>query len=150
MSGIRIERAGSLPAPSHRPRGSCPPLLASGPPAQGCLFIHFPRRPSCLTVRAHNGALCSGAPTPIPKGQRAQGRGGSQPPSPLTLRSGGGRGGKSGQSFSKTSWRQGQGGLPKWSCQALLLWTQLQTTPSLQKPTLPPGRAVPRNPPDLP
>lgn len=79
MSGVRRERAGSLPAPSHHPRGSCPPLLASGPRAQGCLFIHFPRRPSCLTVRAHNGALYSGAPTPIPKGQRAHGEG-RQPP----------------------------------------------------------------------
>ena len=75
---LRRDRAGSLPSYSHHPRGSCPSRGPQGHTLRTACLSTFPGR-QLPAIRAHNGALYSGAPTPTAKGQRAQ-RLGGQPP----------------------------------------------------------------------
>lgn len=114
---MRVE-SNSPGAPRHplrHLRGLLPSPGASGPRAPSCLFTHFPEQPGCLTSGHTMQPCILEPPTPSPEGQRAQeveGKAAAGPPEE--------RGGKSGQSFCRTSRRQtGEGGVPSGSCQSL-------------------------------
>lgn len=100
---VRVE-SNSPGAPWHplrHLRGLLPSPGASGPRAPSCLFTHFPEQPGCLTSGHTMQPCILEPPTPSPEGQRAQEVEGNAAAGPLEE-----RGGKSGQSFCRTSWRQ--------------------------------------------
>ena len=111
---LRRDRAGSLPSYSHHPRGSCPSRGPQGHTLRTACLSTFPGR-QLPAIRAHNGALYSGAPIPTAKGQRAQ-RLGGQPPALCSFSAG------SGEERSQAKPAGDEGGIPKGSSQVLHPW----------------------------
>lgn len=107
---------GSVGPCSRHPRGLQPSPGASGQCAGSCLFIHFPRQPSCLrSGHTMEPVFWSPLPHPGTKGTEVE----REVATGLPISSGKGEEqsrGNSGKSFSKISWRQGSRVSPASHC----------------------------------
>ena len=131
------DRAGSPQSYSHHPRGSWPSIGPQGHALRtACCLSTFPAA-QLPAIRAHNGALYSGAPTPSPKdtGHRRWGWG-QLPALSVNSQQGAER------REVRPSQLETREGFPRDPSGPAPL-APLGTTPSLRKPALLPGKGSP-------